>query len=309
MQHTRRLLTGLLTLVPGGRRITEGSPNELQSARYCYWVWLRHLTLARNSGLRTQFDTVVEIGCGASLGVGLAALLTGSRHYYALDVVTYTAPEENLKVLDELVELFEARAPIPEGEYAPAILPPASRDFPSDVLDDDRLAAGMAAGRIAAIRRALLEPGTDQDGITIEYQPSWTALKRPADLVLSQAVMEHIPDFPGAYASMHDALAPGGVVSHHIDFRSHHFARDWNGHWTFGDTEWRIVKGRRLYAINRAPLHEHLAALTAAGLRLVGVHRVTDASNLQRADLMPRFQRMPDEDLVTGDALIQAVKD
>ena len=158
-----------------------------------------------------------------------------------------------------------------------------------------------------SIRAALRQPGIAHGGIQIRYGTSLQERDEPADLVLSQAVMEHIDDFPAQYAQMFGALRPGGLSSHQIDFKSHHFARAWNGHWTLTDRQWRLIRGGRTYAINRAPLHEHVQALEAAGFTDVTVDRVVSESPFARGDLQPRFAAMPELDLVTSSALVQAI--
>ena len=147
MQYTRRLATGIATFVPGVRLLSERTTGSMHSARYCYWVWLRHLVAARDSGLPTQFPTVVELGPGDSLGTGLAALLTGTDHYYASDLISYARPEHNLRILDELVGLLRNRTPIPEGDFAPRLLPsvtsPRTSSPKSDSTPPSSLIASM----------------------------------------------------------------------------------------------------------------------------------------------------------------------
>ena len=57
------------------------------------------------------------------------------------------------------------------------------------------------------------------------------------------------------YAVWMRHLCPGGLMSHQIDFTSHETARVWNGHWTFSDREWRLIRGRRSWFLNRQPLN------------------------------------------------------
>ena len=54
-------------------------------------------------------EVVVEIGPGNSLGVGLAALLSGSKTYYALEKTQFWNVETNIRVFDELVAYFKMR--------------------------------------------------------------------------------------------------------------------------------------------------------------------------------------------------------
>jgi hypothetical protein len=260
---------------------------------------------ANAAALPTTYATVVEIGPGESLLAGLTAILCGAEHYYAWDVIKYTQIDANMAGFEQLVELFEQRAELPEGEFSRAMFP---REFPSTVLTDARLEATLAPERLDAIRGALRSPGIECDGIKIEYRESLGQLDRPADIVFSQAVMEHVDDYQSEYAAMFNALAGGGVTSHEIDFSSHHFARDWNGHWSFADTEWRIVRGRRGWAINRAPLSWHVAAIEAAGFEIARIQRRVSPSRLERSHLHASFASMPVDDLTTVSALIHAVR-
>ena len=54
-----------------------------------------HLVMAHRSGLSTQPEVVAELGPGDSLGIGMAALLTGAEVYYAFDVVEYASNQRN----------------------------------------------------------------------------------------------------------------------------------------------------------------------------------------------------------------------
>src|SRR5439155_5027632 len=116
------------------------------TARYCYWVWVRHLCLAERHGLPTRPTIVAELGPGESLGTGIAALLTGSNRYYAFDVVRYANVERNLCILEGLVDLFRQRSPIPEGEFGKTLIL-KSTNFPENILTDERLNASLATDR------------------------------------------------------------------------------------------------------------------------------------------------------------------
>ena len=129
-----------------------------------------------------------------------------------------------------------------------------------------------------------------------------------ADVVFSQAVLEHVDGLEQVYSASSAILRRGGFASHAIDFKSHHFARGWNGHWTFSDREWAIVRGRRRYAINREPLSTHLRLIEATGLEIVNVQRTFRESAIARSELNARFRSISDEDLRTSSAVVQAVK-
>ena len=131
------------------------------SPSYCYSVWLRHLVMAQKSGLSTLPRTVAELGPGESVGVGLAALLTGSERYWALDVVSYRNPNLNLQILEGLVYLLRNRAPIPDGGEVAELQPDLdSYDFPATILSDHRLEAALSPDRLDRLRNAIIALGT-----------------------------------------------------------------------------------------------------------------------------------------------------
>jgi hypothetical protein len=105
----RPLVSGVLSNTPLWKR-TQKESGGTDSSRYCYSVWLRHLSIAHEVGLSTRPNSIAELGPGNSLGTGLAGLITGAQRYYAFDVVKHSKLEKNLKILDELGELFRAQA-------------------------------------------------------------------------------------------------------------------------------------------------------------------------------------------------------
>lgn len=306
----RPLLEGAATFVPGMMRLARRRTGGTDSARYCYSVWLRHLALAARGGLGEFPRCVAELGPGDSIGIGLAALVSGVERYLGLDLVKFANLERNLSVLDELVELFARRSPIPDQEEFPEIRPRLDRyGFPADVLPEGRLAQALRSDRLDAIRRSLREPGAP--GSLIEYHAPWTdpdvATEASVDMILSQAVLEHVDGLDAAYGAMRRWLRPGGLVSHQIDFRSHGMATEWNGHWAYSDLAWRIVRGARPYLLNRQPRSTHVRLLEAHGFRIVYQQKATRDSGIARRRLARRFRDMSEEDLTTSGWFVQAV--
>ena len=309
------LVKGALTFVPGllafsdrFRRPTAGTV----SARYCYSVWLRHLVMAHDRGLSTNPQVLVEFGPGDSLGTGLAALIAGGAEYAALDIVESADTAGNLAVFDELVELFRARADIPGEQEFPEAEPrlPTYR-FPAHVLTAARLAHALDAPRLTRLRRSVATAGSS--GSAVRYLVPWHDAAphgRLADMVLSQAVLEHVDELAHAYRKMYDLLKPGGVMSHVIDFRCHGSARDWNGHWTYSDWTWKLIRGRRPYFLNRAPCSTHLSLLRRTGFDVTFVCPRSEPSAIDEKDLASRFREgtFAPADLVTSGLFVQAAK-
>lgn len=305
------ILKGIATWIPGLYRADAGSTGGTNSARYCYGVWMRHLVLAARSGLSTDPRVVAEVGPGDSLGLGLAALLTGADIYYAFDAVAYAGREQNAAILRELVTLLKNREQIPGDREFPRIKPQLeSYEFPRHILNDERLDKSLESSRVARIEQALA--GRKTGVIEIAYIVPWfderVLLPQSVDLVVSQAAMEHLEDPAHAYHSLGRWLKPGGYMSHQIDFGSHELAREWNGHWAYGDLVWRLVKGRRPYLLNRQSLSAHKALIEREQFDIVLATKVHDTGGIGRRRLAGRFKHLSNEDLTTRSVFIQAVK-
>ena len=300
---------GLLTYVVPSRLYNRSEGRTL-SARYCYSAFLRHLIMLDRVGAPTDPRTVAEIGPGASIGAGLAALLAGAETYYGFDIKAYHHGARTLAVFDELADLLAARTPVPDERELPNIKPVLDdHGFPAHVLTDARLARALAPDRVARLRRAL-EAGGNDAASPITYRAPWFDSARiepgTVDWIFSQAVMEHVDDLDETYRACRAWLKPGGVMSHQIDFKSHGTAAAWNGHWAYSDSAWRLVRGARLYLVNRQPHSAHRAALAGAGLELLLDLPVMRRDGLPRERLAPRFRMLDDADLATAGAFIVA---
>ncbi len=309
----RALVASAATRLPGLRKLSGRRTGGSVSARYCYSVWLRHLVTLQESGLAFNFETVAELGPGDSLGVGLASLLCGAKRYVALDVVRYCDCARNLRVFDELVELFRTRADIPDQTEFPRVRPTlSSYAFPTGFLTPARLDAALKPERLGAIRASIkrLEDGAAEAGM-VAYHVPWHAksiASESVDLVLSQSVLEYSTNLPSLYAEMTRWLRPGGVMSHEIDFKSFGLTREWNGHWACPDPLWHLVVGKRRHRLNREPCSRHVELAEATGCRVVAIERARRSSDIARAQLTTRFRTITDDDLTTSSALVQTIK-
>lgn len=254
---------------------------------------------------------MAELGPGDSLGIGLAAILSGAQRYYGLDVVEYSERARDLAVLDELARLYRQQSALPGEAEFPEVRPLLEcYDFP-EFLTGAELQTHSAPERVEQIRSALNGSGA-ASGIAVGYRAPWSdpsiLPEESADLIFSQAVMEHVDDLRSTYAAMHRWLRPGGAISHQIDFRSHSTATTWNGHWTISPRLWRAVRGARPYLINRAPCSSHLQLISELGFKIITEQRYRLPTEISRADLAEPFAEISDEDLETCGVFIQAVK-
>lgn len=131
------LFKGLIKSLPGIELIYQfnRSTGGTINARYCYSIWLRHLILAYQNGLDSNPEQIVELGPGDSLGTGFAALISGVKKYYAIDVKKYGNALNNLKIFDELILLFNKKSAIPDNIEFPQMKPLLSDySFPEGIL-------------------------------------------------------------------------------------------------------------------------------------------------------------------------------
>lgn len=316
----RRILLNALTFVPGVsdlplikrlmRNRIKGTGGT-SSARYCYSVWLRHLVLASESNLNTNPQTIAELGPGDSLGIGLAALLSGAGKYLAFDVHEYASAERNLTILDELLQLFKERTAIPDEVELPGVSPKLRHyAFPSSVLTEARMNAALDPERIDTIKNSLRNCKVHNS--LIQYRVPWQSENviehDSIDLVYSQAVLEHVEALDDVYACMHSWLKPTGFISHQIDLKCHGWAKEWNGHWTYSDFMWKLVRGKDAWMINREPKSTHLRLLQASGFTIVRCDSITSPNKLRRNSVAKRFRDFQGDDLTTSGVFIQAVK-
>lgn len=296
---------GVASYIPGlyewrSRRRTLRTAN----ADYCYTTWLSHLVQLNSSDQSSVPKTVAELGPGGSLGVGLAALLSGADTYYALDIVKYSEIDLSIALLDDLVALFRKRQPV---EIAWTVR--SSPLFPEHILTDDLLASTLAESRIDHIRRAIAASSGKSGPITIEYTVPWNdpaVIRRgEVDLIVSTSVLEHVDDLENTYDAFARWLRPGGRMSHLIDFRSHFNTKAWNSQWEYPESVWKLVVGRKPYLINRQPCSTHVAMMVARGFEITLELR-QERQGTPRERLARRWQGMSDGDLNCIEALLQS---
>jgi hypothetical protein len=307
--NKKLVLLGMMSYVPGLLKLLRKGKGALgtggtNNSKYCYTVWLRHLSNLYNCGMHIHPEKVVEIGPGDSLGVGLCALLTGAKKFYAFDIIAHSNYKKNLAVFDNLVELVKKQAPIPDQAEFPAVSPVLDNySFPGFlknlVISDEK---------INNIRKAITD-GVSGD-IEIKYvlpgKDSYDLFLDSIDLVYSQAVFEHIEDLESIYRNTYGSLKRGGYSSHSIDFSAHNVHKVWNGHWYISEKMWNIIMHGASYSINRKPFSYHLDLIKKNNFTLLQTNSRKQEGFVSRDDLNPSVKSVikPDVDFEVTDTFM-----
>jgi len=312
----RLVVRGMLGYLPGFLDSVKNRKEKTGtiSARYCYSVWLRHLVYLNESGMKSIPKKIAEIGPGASLGIGLSAVLSGVGTYFAFDIIRHSDSEKNLEVLEELILLFKNNTDIPDDSEFPNLYPKLdSYKFPKYILTENMLKNSLGAERLSKIREQIANPGKSiNSDIQINYKVPWfeDSVIQPEtiDLIISQAVLEHIIDLEGAFRSMNKWLKTGGYVSHEIDYKAHETHKVWNGHWFYSKILWKIILKGRSYPINRQPHSYYIKLINDCGFSLVQEIKNTENNGYHEYSHKKKLSTYEDGDFIIKSALLQGFK-
>jgi len=270
------LAKGLATWIPGVHKAFSDykGGTGTGAASYCYGVWMKHLTLLWEHGMHVMPTTVVELGPGASVGTGLAALLSGAERYVGIDAVAHAAGTSNMQVFRELCWMFEQRTPRPNAGFPAYDMYLDANLFPSHILARERLAETLAPARLNRLQQAVEALASPTPRPSIRYH-TWNDRnglgEAQVDLVFSHVVMNEIRDLEHVYERCGRWCRPGAWMSHHIDFTSLNTTPEWNGHRRFGEITWKLIEGNRPYFVNRETLDGHLELMRRNGFEIVDV--------------------------------------
>jgi hypothetical protein len=270
------------------------------SALTSYSCFLRHLVLLRSVTGPATARTVIELGPGSSIGFGLAALLSGAERYIGLDLIRQFSGKQNNAVFDELVELFRARAPVPNDGVCGALFPFLDdHSFPHNVLPESVMELALAPARVDAIRSDLRSESGRFARVLTPWSDAALGSDARADWIVSHSVLEHIDDLAGSYRFFARRIARAGVMTHLIDYSSQGLTSRWNGHWGLSQPFWDAIRGRRHYLINRLPHSTHVEYLKGNGFRICKEWKLRRVDGLLREEFAPEFRSMSHEDATT----------
>ncbi|MDP9079830.1 MAG: class I SAM-dependent methyltransferase [Bacteroidota bacterium] len=311
-EKIKPMTIGLILHTPFVKTLLSYRTGGTIESKYCYSVWLRHLTML-NTVRHGVPKRVAELGPGDSLGIGFAALLSGCEAFRAFDVIKYWDVERNLKIFEELVVLFKNKAPIPDNTVYPRIQPQIENyEFPDNILSDEILEHSLSEPRLEAIRQEIKNPDSPRNTLVKFYVP-WDDYKvispDSIDFVYSQAVLEHVEDLDKTYVAFSKWLKKGGIMSHSIDFKCHRTTTRWNGHRTYSELGWKIVKGGRMFLINRLPYSINLELQKKHGFRILKAIPLKMPNDIPRNKFSQRFRNLSEEDMTTSEAYILSIKE
>jgi len=236
----KKLIRGLLSYVPVARNIipkkgTHGSDDPY----YCLKTFELHEKLLKEAGCNFPMESVGELGPGDSMGVGITALLNGTKKYFGLDAIEHSNIKINIEIFQSLIKLYEDRNVI----------------FPENLKKQ--------------IENSIVHLNATDS--MLRYMVPWWKEKpnsNSMDVIISTAVLEHIVPLEESYTRIFDLLKPGGYCSHIIDYAAHEFSKNWYEHWYYSDLLWRILMDGRIYRINRMPHSFHIKSILNAGFIL-----------------------------------------
>ncbi len=310
---TRAIIKGLRTFIPSERRkyVASYSGGTID-AFYCYGVWMKHLTLLHQSSAKLVPTSFAEIGPGSSLGVGLAALLSGVENYFALDIVEYSNVEANLQVFEQLVQLFKARVGRPTKGWPDFDNQLNENHFPDHILTDEVLEKSLSEERIESIKQEIINPGSHPNQVSIQYVAPWYEAdiiqEETVDLILSHSVLEHVDDLEMTYEAFSQWLKPGGIMTHQIDFESHGMSEAWNGYRTYSEFTWKVMAGKLSPLINRAPCSTHRTLMEQNGFEVISHLKNYRTDGINRKQLTSHWNDISEDDLACSGTFIQAQK-
>ena len=257
----KAIIKGLATFFPGYvyflRKRRKKRKNSCSNSEFCYSFWLRMIVHCHEQNVDVNFNHVGEIGTAGSFGLGTCALLTGSKRYYALDIENIYDINNNLRLFDEIVNLFKNKTPIPSKlENINLII--SDYSFPENYISPLYLNENY----VAILRSDLINCLSNYHSNFFFVKQQWQlSEKLNIDFLFSRAVMEHVLNADEIYLSIYNHLKPEGYMLHDIELHSHSITIDPFGHYNLNRFVWFLIFGKRDYLLNRWNIEMHLKSI------------------------------------------------
>jgi hypothetical protein len=224
---------------------------------------------------------VIEIGPGPDLGTGIIILALGAKSYTAVDKyqLIRKTPKDFYKILlSHLTELPEFKN------------------------------AQMAVEN--------LQEENFGEPICYRWNPDFNLEGLPLkrfNIMVSQAVLEHLNDVKNTFAKFKDILSPNAMMVHEIDLGAHtRFIRELDplNHLRYSDIVWNLLRFNG--SPNRLRIIDYQKILNQMGFEKIVTQRIMtlDKEYIKRAKhhLSKRFREYPEEDIETRSFYLLATK-
>lgn len=233
-------------------------------------------------GIRDK--TIVEIGPGDAIPLGLLFLGAGAKQYVVVD--RFLGSVSNAPARHLYRALIEA---------APEKLRQGWQEKGLDPYQYPWLEAGDFSPRIKLIRKSIEETDLDES--------------ERGDIIISFNVVEHLSDATRAFGKMAEILKPGGSMVHRVDYGPHGYGQDNPLKFlTVSNRLWRLMGSNRGWP-NRLRHSQVVQALENSGFK--STDRITRSFDLEdlrsiRPFLSRDFRKIRDADLLVADAEIHS---
>lgn len=225
---------------------THRSMTTEESVGYIMTVYDRYLRGAKQYGVCWESKKVLEVGPGDSLGVALCFVADGAEQVVCLDrFYSERDARQQAKIYSALCQAMTSQ----------------QRDRLFRVLSQ-RGGQGLVPNTVEYVWGAGIE------------EASRVLESNTFDVIVSNAVLEHVHNLEAAIAEMRRVLKPGGLVVHEVDLRNHGWFA-WKGplyFLTIHEALWRAMTSQ-IGGPNRARFRDYE--------RLLGVHGFSDRVYLE----------------------------
>lgn len=266
--------------------VTRGTTlTEAFTLKRVEWAAMHLESLERHGG-RTADYHALELGSGWFPIVPLCLYLHGADQVTLCDIDELGRPELTAQALAAVIDLAEA------GELDAAL-----NTVRADRLQELRSARAevMRLGHRATLERL---------GMSVHIGDARELrLARPADLISSNTVLEHIdPDvLVEILAAFRTNSVQGTVMSHLVDLCDHYAYVDSSvdvyQYLKFSERQWRWIDNS-IQPMNRLRVHQYHDLYSRGGVEITDERRWEgDLADLARVSLAPPFDRMDPVDV------------
>jgi hypothetical protein len=280
---------------------------------YYYGVWLKHLSFLPPANVVVPAN-VLEFGPGNTFAMGVAAALSGTNSYVAVEKKNVVRSSVDRHFIEELTQLYRQRAiprnlpgwPNYEYEFSRSRLIKTIFSHQSQELTLSPTRIDLITESVSS-NQNLQQPNCPN---LVHLRPSQTSSITVGsfDLIISHSVLEHVKDIKRIYPLASEWLRDGGYFSAHIDLSSHGATPEKNGHWRYGNIHWTMKNLFNSGSINRIPRSKHLELLLSSPFTLTVEKSKYLSNKLPQKRIAKKYQSYVDADINCTSLFIQACR-